>query len=309
MNTVILTVRSKNGAILSSATPKVFVVERFGTIEANLNSLTAMSWTEAGDTANQMSAWAVYGTGQELYWSLKINGAGDREVSLYSDPYHNLLVARGATTGDGIVYMNAVNQSGIYGNVTVAYSATDDDSANTLTNSVWNAYTDTQLPGNAQFDYTETNGSISKYTVDETYSAINSAIAASTSTVTSVTGSLSTAQITILNGTPVVAIPSPGAGYAIQILGGAISYTYGVAQYSVNTTIDLVNTTTTANILAKATTAVVGAASKITQIIPAAGSVAANEGVSLKMNTGDPTVGAGATGTCTYNITYTVIAI
>lgn len=309
MNTVLLTVRSKNGAILDAATPKVFVVDRIGTVEANLNSLTAMSWTEAGDAANQMSLWAIYGTGQKLYWSLKLNAAGDREVSIYSDSTHNLLVSRGSLTGDGIVYFFPVNQSGIYGNVTVAYSATDDDAANTLINSVWAAYTDTQLPGSAQFDYAETNGAISKYTVDETYSAINSAISAATSTVTSVTGSLSTAQITILNGTPVVAIPSPGAGYAIQILGGAISYTYGVAQYSVNTTIDLINTTTTANILAKATTAVVGAASKKTQIIPAAGSVAANEGVSLKMNSGDPTVGAGATGTCTYNILYTVYAI
>ena len=309
MSTILLTVRSVNGATLTTATPKLFVVNKIGVIEDALNVLDTQTVTEAGDTAAQMSAWAIYGTGAKLYWSLKLNAAGDREVSIYSDSYHNNLVARGATTGDGIVNCMPKNDSNIYVQVTVAYTATDDDSANTIILANWDAMTDTQIPGITQFDYAEADGHTNIYTVNEAKAAIKTSIAAATATVLVASGSLTVANITSLNGTPIVALATPGAGYAIQILGGEVSYTYSTAAYSVNTTIDVINTTTVANILANATTAVSGTASKITRIIPIAGTLTANEGISLKMNSGDPTVGAGALGTCTYKILYNVIAI
>lgn len=307
MNTILLTVRSKNGQNLDSATPKVFVVEKLGTVQANQNPFTSASVTEAGDASNQMSAWVLNGTPDKLYWTLALNAAGDREVSLYRDSTHNALVARGSKTGDGIVYFYSKNESGIFGNVTVAYSVADGDVANTVQQVNFGAMADTQLYGESQFDYTETNGAISMYTVDETYATIQATIAASTSTVTEISGTLSTAEITSLNGTPVAAIPSPGAGYAIAILGGAVSYTRATATITGNTTIDLV-TTTTGTIVANAASAVSGASSKVTRFVDVAGVMNANEGISLKMNTGDPTMTT-STGTCTYTILYAVYAI
>lgn len=306
MTTILLTARSKNGVNLDSATPKIFVVDRMGTVQANLNTNSSQSVTEAGDTANQMSQWAIYGTGQKLYWSLT-NVSTTRTVKIFADQYHNRLVAIGSGP-DGVIHCTPVNQSGISVTVTVAYSADDADAANTVQLTNWDAMDDQQLNGTSQFDYTETNGAISKYTVDETYATIQATIAAATSTVTEISGTLSTADITTLNATPVAAIATPGAGYAIQILGGAISYNYDTAAFSVNTTVDLVNTTT-GTIVANAATAVAGTADKVTRFMPVAGLVIANEGISLKMNTGDPTVGAGAAGTCTYTIIYTTYAI
>lgn len=312
MTTILLTARSKNGVNLDSATPKIFVVDRMGTVQSNLNTNSSQSVTEAGDTASQCSAWAIYGTGQKLYWALAVNSLSSACMTIYADPYHNRKVAYGALAGSsttsGIIYCTPVNQSGISVNVTVGSATPDGDAANIIQLTNWDAMDDQQLNGTSQFDYTETNGAISKYTVDETYATIQATIAAATSTVTEISGSLSTAQITILNGTPVAAIATPGAGYAIQILGGAISYNYDTAAFSVNTTVDLVNTTT-GTIVANAATAVAGTADKVTRFMPVAGLVIANEGISLKMNTGDPTVGAGAVGTCTYTIIYTTYAI
>jgi hypothetical protein len=308
MKTTHLTVRSVNGAKLTTATPKLFVVDNIGTIEDALNVISTQTVTEAGDTAAQMSLWAIYGTGAKLFWKLTLNGAGHNEVKIYADQYGNNLVASGNTDGDGIVNCLPVNDSGIYVQVTVAYTADDADAANTIQLTNWDAMTDIQIPGITQFDYKEADGHTNIYTVDEAKAAIRLAIDSSTTSVSVATGALTVANITILNGTPIVALATPGAGHAIQILGGEISYTYGVAAYSVNTTVDIINTTT-GTILAQAATAVAGTASKITRIIPIAGLLIANEGLSLKINSGNPTVGAGATGTCTYKILYSIIHI
>ena len=307
MTTTLLTVRSIDGAKLDSATLKLFIVERMGTVEANLNADSTQSVTEAGDTSNQCASWIIYGTGAKLYWSLKLNAAGDREVSIYADSFHNNLVARGSHTGDGIVNCLPFNNSGIQVQVTVTYSATEDDSANTIVMTNWNDMNDTQMPGNSQFSYAEADGHTRIYTVDEAVAAIQADIASSTSTVLSISGSLSTAQITTLSASPVAYIAAPGAGYAIQILGGAISYTRATADITGNLTCDLVNSTTL-TILANATNAFSGASSKITRFLPVAGLLIANEGVSLKMNTGNPTMTT-STGTATFTLLYTVIAI
>lgn len=102
---------------------------------------------EEGDTANQCSAWAIYGATLRntsmgrLYWTLE-DDSGDRTVKLYSRKNQDTaansyfssanLVASGTRTGDGAITLTEENSSGITGTVTVAYTADDEDQSNML---------------------------------------------------------------------------------------------------------------------------------------------------------------------------------
>lgn len=302
-----LTVRSKNNGIYAAAATQDFVVSRMGEVLANQNLDTTNTVTEAGDTANQLSAWNLYGTEQLLYWKLTNPTGTEYHVDLYKGQNGANHVASGYFdngTPNGTVYGTAVNQSGISFNVDVAYTADDTDNANTVQCTTFTAEYDLELPGTSQFTYEEQNGAISKYTVDETVAAINTAING-TAEYYEATTTLTTAQLTILNGTPVALVATPGSGKIIEVLSAVAIYYYGVAQYTVRTDIDIVSGTTSTQ-LWTAASAVAGTADKITRFVQVAGVMQSNEGLKAKMNTGNPTVGAGATGTCKIIVTYRI---
>jgi len=73
-------------------------------------------------------------------------------------------------------------------------------------------------------------------------------------------------------------------------------------------TFDLVSGTTSTQ-LWTAANAVSGTANKTTRFVEVAGIMQANEGIKVKMNTGDPTVGAGATGTAKVIVTYKIVTL
>ena len=300
-STVSLTVRSIDNTALASSLTALFVVERMGLIIANQNTLTADAVTEAGDASNQLSAWTLFGSGtQTLGWELTDSG-GDYTVALFSNTNHDKVVATGTRTGNGALFLYPVNDSGISGSVTIAYSGDDIDAANTVKITSFVATNDLQLPGNTQFEYLKDDGQVIKYTVDETVSAINTAIDGAGAYLEA-TVSLTNAQIAILNGTPVVAIATPGAGYMIEVLSAVVVLTYGGAAITGNVTMDLIYTTTL-NEIGTCTNAFSGAASKNTKMITTAGAIMSNEGVTLIMDSGDPTMGA-STSTAVVKITY-----
>lgn len=94
--------------------------------------------TEAGDASNQMSNWSIRGANTSntaayiLYWSLT-NSGSTRTVSIYKNSGMTQLVAQGSRVGDGVVYLQMQNSSGLIVSVTVAYTGNDTDSGNTLT--------------------------------------------------------------------------------------------------------------------------------------------------------------------------------
>jgi len=273
---------------------------------ANLNTLTADAVTEAGDASNQLSAWTLFGSGvQTLGWELTDSG-GDYTVALFSNTNHDKVVATGTRTGNGALFLYPVNGSGISGSVTIAYSADDIDAANTVKITSYVATQDLQLPGVTQFEYLKDDGHLIKYTVDETVSAINTTING-VSAYLEATVALTNAQITTLFSAPVVAIAAPGAGYVIEIQSAIVVLTYGGAAITGNVTMDLIYTTTL-NEIGTCTNAFSGAASKNTKMIQTAGVLMEDEGITLKMDTGDATMGA-STSTASVVITYKVTAV
>jgi hypothetical protein len=177
-----LTVRSIDGRNLSSSMTQNFSPELMGGIIDNQNPLTAVTITEAGDSASQLSAWDISGNYANTiyYWSLT-NSSTTRKVSVYSDATKNYKICEGTRTGDGDIYLSEVNSSGIKMQVTVAYSADDVDSSNTLTITNMPPYpgmvgyttTNSQVYGNTEFWYKESDTVNRKYTVDETVAQVN----------------------------------------------------------------------------------------------------------------------------------------
>jgi hypothetical protein len=88
---------------------------------------------EQGDTAAQVSAWALTGVEayEKLYWKLT-NASTTRTIELYADAAFTDLVSTGSRTGDGSITLADVDGSGVAGTVTVAYTADDTDAANIL---------------------------------------------------------------------------------------------------------------------------------------------------------------------------------
>ncbi len=299
-----LTVRSVNDVIITTET-RPFITERITELKANANPATTMSVTEAGDTGSQLATWKIYGTGEKLYWQLTAAGAG-HQVALFKGQNGLLKVAQGSIAGNGLIILDPVNQSGISGEVTLTWSAADADNSNTVQCTTFTDSTDPELPGSTQFMYDMGNGYIVKFTVDETVTAINTAIAGDNQFLDSVT-SLTTAQITLLNSAPVALITAPGSGYAIEIISAFINYDRATADITGNLTPALV-TTTTGTVLWNATNAFQPSADTITRFLPVAGVLDSNEGISIKMHTGDPTMGA-STGAAKVVVTYKITAV
>lgn len=158
--------------------------------------------------------------------------------------------------------------------------------------------------GNALVAYQENDESpmIDTYGVAETLTYINNQLNPDEN-ISYEELSLSSADILTLNGTPVEIIATPGAGKYISIVSAVIEYDYGTIQYINNLTADLV-TSTTGTIQANATNAFSGAADKVTRFIPVAGVVQADQGISVKMNTGNP---ANGNGTAIVKVKYTIL--
>lgn len=91
------------------------------------SSVSALLIVEAGDTSNELSAWAISGLNATnsnvgvLYWKLT-NSVSTRTVQIYKDSGGTSLVASGSRSGDGSITLTAQNGSGLSGSVTVAYT-------------------------------------------------------------------------------------------------------------------------------------------------------------------------------------------
>ena len=304
-SSVLLTVRSINNGVLASAIQMNFVVDRMTIMMANQNALTTPTVTEAGDTANQLSAWEIYGANAStLGWELT-NVSSDRTVKLFSDTYHTNCVATGTRTGDGVLMLYPVGDSRVSGKVTIAYSADDVDHANTVTVANFVATKDLQLPGVTQFTYEEADGRKVKYTVDETVSAIALAINGDAG-VMEATVNLTSAQILALNTTPIEIVAAPGAGYYIEVVSGVVALDATATGYAANDDIDLVYSSAPTVKCATADGALAGTSDKNTSIIKIAGAVIANNALQITDVDGNPTTG---TGTAKVTVAYRIVAI
>jgi hypothetical protein len=181
-NAITLTVNSVANKSMT-AYSGTFVVSKMQDIRANLNEETAVTITDAGDTANVMSEWALKGIGyyegQILYWSVETVTGTTREVKIYRDSARTNIVARGtaviANNAAGSVFFSQVRESGISGSVTVTIGGSltnDNDAANTLTLTNVTQATNLQMPGESQFMHEEGRERLVKYTVAETVAEI-----------------------------------------------------------------------------------------------------------------------------------------
>lgn len=303
-----LTVRSVNDVIITAET-RTFITSRITELKTNANPATTMSVTEVGDGSNQLSLWKIYGTGEKMYWTLQNTASNTYAVTLYSAMggrklAYGYLVTGGGTTGT--IYGSPVNESGVSFSVYFSYSADDTGSTNSVQCTTFSDALDPELPGATQFMYDMGNGYLVKFTVDETVTSINASISGDNQWLDAAED-LTTAQITILNGTPVEIITAPGAGYVIELESAFLNYDHDTADITGNVTADLVTSTTNTRLMTAAN-GFSGAADKITRFVDVAGVVDSNEGISIMMNTGNPTMGASA-GTAKVVVTYKITAI
>jgi len=191
----------------------------------------------------------------------------------------------------------------VAGQVTVTYSA---DDTGTIRNTNLNAQKSLGLYGDSEFQLREGNNRTVKYTVNEDTTQINKVLGA-TGSVKTVELSLTNLQIKTLNSIPVVILATPGANYAYQFISAFLNYDRATADITGNLTVDLINSTTL-NVVAKATAAFTPSSDTITRFVEQAGTVVENEGLTLIMNGGDPTMGA-STGIAKVTLSYKIIAV
>jgi hypothetical protein len=110
----------------------------------NFDACKYATLTEAGDASSQLSGWILYGVGDnntdswKLYYSLtgSSSDGSNRSIALYKDSGMSSpdMVAQisSASSSDGTVSLVAVNDSGLSGYVTQAYTQNDSDSSNIL---------------------------------------------------------------------------------------------------------------------------------------------------------------------------------
>ncbi len=121
--------------------------------------------------------------------------------------------------------------------------------------------------------------------------------------------SLTSAQILALNTTPIEIIGTPGAGKYIDLISATWNYTYNTAVYATNTSINLINTGGASAILVD-DGALISSVNKIGKFIPKIAPPAAtswmsiNSGISVTVDGGDPTAGAG---TIKISIVYRIV--
>lgn len=91
--------------------------------------------TEAGDTANQLSSWTLNNLDSDavLYWRLAEESLTECKLEIFLEEEHTNLIASGVGLKNSTITLEEQNASGVTGSVTVAYTADDDDDANTLT--------------------------------------------------------------------------------------------------------------------------------------------------------------------------------
>jgi hypothetical protein len=175
MSAITLTVASRNGFNLSSTVQQIFDTEKMLDIQSNLNPQNSVTVTDSGDTANQLSAWALYGIKLQnatYYWSLTLSGS-NHTVRVYGNSAMTYILAEGSrTTSTGVVFLTSVGDSTITGEVTINYSAADADSGNTLVVTGVVASHDRQLVGSSQFVYLGDEGERTGYTVSESVAQI-----------------------------------------------------------------------------------------------------------------------------------------
>jgi hypothetical protein len=307
-----LTVRSQDGQVID---PTIigFEAEKMSEVLDNMNPLTAQSVTKVGDAGNQLTLWYVWNTPDILYYALTNPATNTYVVTLYKGKQGGYPVAQGTlvTSGGttGTIFGSPLNEEGIYFQTYLNFSAVDQVATNTVHCTTFFTERDLQLPGETQFMYTMPDNAFQDgrmktilYTVEEDATLITGAINGDFDILT-VQVPLTVGQITTLFSAPVALVPSPGTGFVINPINGFVDYTEGGAAITGNVTMDVVNTTTTTNILCNATNAFSGASSKITRLINLAGLTADGEGVSAMMNTGDPTMGV-STGNAKITLNY-----
>jgi hypothetical protein len=142
-------------------------------------------------------------------------------------------------------------------------------------------------------------------------SALNSIDdAASPTTIYSTSVNIANAAILTSNGTPVLLIPSAGAGKAIVVLGSStITSKFGTATYAANTRMDIYTDTAIdpqyifSNVLNNTLTRTTFG-SKQAATSAADTQIIANKGIYIKTDTGNPTTGDGS---ITVNLQYIII--
>ena len=311
MSVVLLTQRSVNNENVTAAS-KLFVVANMSSAQANPNTAASVSVTDESSSA-QMSAWVLNFDrtvgNRLLYWGLTNSGT-TRTVNIYEDSALTSVVATGSRTSDGSVTIEPVagrgESSGISGSVTVAYSATDADSANILTCVAYPATSEIQLNGSTEFNYMEVDGNFVKYTVTETVSQINSAINGANEFLEAQV-ELTAAQIAVLNATPVEVVAAPGAGYILEPISAVIDLDYSGGALTTNVDADIINTTTGTQLMTAAD-GFSGTADKQTKFTQVAGVLNDNEALAVQMNTGEATVGS-STSTATVTVTYKITTL
>lgn len=177
MATVSLNVVSVNNQNVTSY-EQIFDTTLMRGLRTNQNLNNSITFTEAGDGSNQMSAWSISGSIYEnmvLYWAFTFSGK-TRYVKLYSNSSRTNLVAEGSAVIDdgtsGTVFLRTKNDNNIYGYVTVTIAGgggtEDTDASNTITITNVNAYNDLQVNGYTEFVYPDYDERVIKYTVTET---------------------------------------------------------------------------------------------------------------------------------------------
>lgn len=172
------------------------------------------------------------------------------------------------------------------------------------------ANTNTTVDGNTLITYRIGNDESERkdiFGVTETATYIAAALA-TTPTLAEATLDIANADIATLNGTPIEVIAAAGTDTYIDVISAICVYDYSTGAITGNTTLDLINSTTTANRLATAATALAGGADKTTRFVAVAGASASNEGVSVIVNTGNPTMGTSA-GTVKIFVKYAIYSI
>lgn len=180
MSVIKLNVVSENNQNCTSY-ESIFDTSNMAGIQANQNTATTPTFTEAGDIQGIFTLWNLTSDSgkifenQIVYWTLT-NVATVRTVRIYSNATRTALVAEGTRTiangANATIWLREANESGIYGSVlcTIAGGGAVDDTdvANTITITNIAANSDLELAGATEFVYVEPDERKVKYTVTET---------------------------------------------------------------------------------------------------------------------------------------------
>lgn len=288
--TVPLTVKSVNGKNVSSSFIEVFPIDRMYGIRPNQNLLSSMSFVDSNAAANTVdhSSWLFSFRGERpsaLYWSASFVGT-DATVSVFSNSSRTNIVASGSCVIGGLAdvdcFLSEVNNSGISGYVKV-----DKDLATspvgTISISGQVASKDLQLAGQTEFVVVQANGSVIKYTVEESVSAIQVLIGAGELLEAEVV--LTPAQVLALNASPIDVISAPAAGSYIDVVSAQAIVDFATTAYDTQTTLSLVFTAGTESMTCA--TILAATADKIGKFTEVAGEIKSATSLKVQTKTGE----------------------